>query len=150
MEYGATIWNPYLKGDIDKLERIQNRAIRFVKKDYKSRETGAITRMREDLDLETLEVRRLSLRLILMYKVVERLVPALPTDNFVKLARPKKNIKAKHFKDHITSNIVEKRTCNNTKGLELPDYKKQQYQVALTYLRHSQTLHKVLRTLFSW
>jgi hypothetical protein len=53
--------------DIDKLERIQNRAIRFVKKDYKSRETGAITRMREDLELETLEDRRLSLRLILMY-----------------------------------------------------------------------------------
>jgi hypothetical protein len=46
MEYGATIWNPYLKRDI-----IQNR---FVKKDYKSRETGAITRMREDLELETL------------------------------------------------------------------------------------------------
>jgi hypothetical protein len=56
-------------------------AIRFVKKDYKSRETGAITRMREDLELETLEDRRLSLRLILMYKVVEGLVPALPTDN---------------------------------------------------------------------
>jgi hypothetical protein len=52
----------YLKGDIDKLERIQNRAIRFVKKDYKSRETGAITRMREDLELETLEDRRLSLQ----------------------------------------------------------------------------------------
>jgi hypothetical protein len=51
MEYGATTWNPYLKGDIEKLERIQNRAIRFVKKDYKSRETGAITRMREDLEL---------------------------------------------------------------------------------------------------
>ena len=75
MEYGATTWNPYLKGDIEKLERIQNRAIRFVKKDYKSRETGAITRMREDLEIETLEKRRLSLRLILMYKVVEGLVP---------------------------------------------------------------------------
>jgi hypothetical protein len=37
----------------------------------------------------------------------------------VKLARPKRNIKANHFKDLITSNIVEKRTCNNTKGLEL-------------------------------
>jgi hypothetical protein len=46
------------------------------------------------------------------------------TDNFVKLARPKRNIKAKHFEDCITSNIVEKRTCNNTKELELPDYKK--------------------------
>ena len=79
MEYGATTWNPYLKGDIDKLERIQNRAIRFVKKDYKSRETGVITWMREDLELETLEDRRLSLRLILMYKVVEGLVPVLHT-----------------------------------------------------------------------
>jgi hypothetical protein len=128
MEYGATIWNPYLKGDIDKLERIQNRAIRFAKKDYKSRETGVITRMIEDLELETLEERRLSLRLILMYKVVEGLVTAIPTDNFVKLARPKRNIKAKHFEDYITSNIVEKPTCNNTKGLELPDCKKQQYQ----------------------
>jgi hypothetical protein len=63
-----------------------------------------------------------------MYKVVEGLVPALPTYNFVKLARPKRNIKAKHFEDCITSNIVEKRTCNNTQGFELPDYKKQQYQ----------------------
>jgi hypothetical protein len=54
-----------------------------------------------------------------VYKVVEGLVPVLPTDNSVKLARPKRNIKAKHFEDCITSNIVEKRTCNNTKGLEL-------------------------------
>jgi hypothetical protein len=38
--------------------------------------------MREDLELETLEDRRLSLRLILMYKVVEGLVPALPTDKY--------------------------------------------------------------------
>ena len=66
-----------------------------------------------------------------MYKVVEGLVLALSTNNFVKLARPKRNIKAKHFEDCITSNIVEKRTCNNTKELELPDYKKQQYQHSL-------------------
>jgi hypothetical protein len=38
--------------------------------------------------------------------LVEGFVPALPTDNFVKLARPKGNIKAKHFEDHITSNIA--------------------------------------------
>jgi hypothetical protein len=93
MEYRATICNPYLKGDIDKLERIQNRSIMFAKHDYKSRETGAITRMREDLELDTLEERRLRLRLILMYKVAGGLEPALPTDNFVKLARPKRNIK---------------------------------------------------------
>jgi hypothetical protein len=40
MEYGATIWNPYLKGDIDKLEKIQNRTICFIKRDYRSREKG--------------------------------------------------------------------------------------------------------------
>jgi hypothetical protein len=62
MEYGATIWNPHLNGDIDKIKRIQNRALRFAKKAYKSRETGGITRMREDLELETLEERQLSLR----------------------------------------------------------------------------------------
>jgi hypothetical protein len=27
-----------------------------------------------------------------------------------------------------TKSYIIKRTCNNTKGLELPDYKKQQYQ----------------------
>ena len=40
MEYGATIWNPYSKGDIDKLERIQNRATRFIEKDYHIRSPG--------------------------------------------------------------------------------------------------------------
>jgi hypothetical protein len=63
-----------------------------------------------------------------IWSPVEGLVPALQTDSFFKLARPKRNTKAKHFEDYITSNIVEKRSCNNTKGLELPDYKKQQYQ----------------------
>ncbi|XP_071178013.1 uncharacterized protein [Mytilus edulis] len=73
MEYGATIWNPYMKGDIDKLERIQNRGLRFIKKNYRSRETGSITNMRRQLEMETLEERRHSLRLILIYKVVEEL-----------------------------------------------------------------------------
>jgi hypothetical protein len=36
--------------------------------------------MRKELELETLEERRQSLRLILINKVVEGLVPALPTD----------------------------------------------------------------------
>jgi hypothetical protein len=135
MEYGATLWNPYLKEDfdmvsqspnvfgficlnvtkasvgragtnpsttlyikmrrrlcrrsssvssstssflifvihpLDKFEKIQNWAIRFIKRDYRSRERGCITKMRKELvELETLEERRQSLRLILMYKVVE-------------------------------------------------------------------------------
>ena len=42
--------------------------------------------MRKVLELETLEERRQSLRLI-MYKVVEGLVPALPTDTFVTFSK---------------------------------------------------------------
>ncbi|KAK3097708.1 hypothetical protein FSP39_012355 [Pinctada imbricata] len=130
MEYGATIWNPYLKGDIhvDKLEKIQNRAIRFIKKDYKSRESGCITKMREELELETLEARRLSLRLILMYKIVEGLVPALPTDKFVKFQKSKRQIKSTKFRDCETTNLVEKRVCNNTKSLIIPDSRTPQYK----------------------
>ncbi|MCS5550755.1 MAG: reverse transcriptase domain-containing protein [Gammaproteobacteria bacterium] len=128
MEYGATIWNPYLKGDIDKLERIQNRGVRFVKRDYKSREPGSISKMKKELDLETLEERRHSLRLILMYKVVEGLVPALPTSQFVNFTRPKRKIKTRTYSDHITSNILEKRVCHNTKGLSIPDSRTPQYQ----------------------
>ena len=106
MEYGTTIWNPYLKGDIDKLERIQNRAARFIKKDYNSRSPGSITKMKQDLEQETLEERRESLRLILMYKVVEGLVPSLPPLQFVKSQKPRRQIKAKTFVDHQTTNII--------------------------------------------
>jgi hypothetical protein len=40
---------------------------------FDCRERGCITKMRKELELETLEERRQSLRLILMYKVVEGL-----------------------------------------------------------------------------
>ena len=128
MEYGATIWNPYLKGDMDKLERIQNRAIRFIKRDYKSRTPGSITSMRKELELDTLEERRTSLRLILMYKVVEGLVPSLPPTSFVERAKQKRHIKAKTFSDFQTTNIVNKHVCNNSKSLTIPTSKTPPYK----------------------
>ena len=128
MEYGATIWNPYLKGNIDKLEKIQNRAIRFIKRDYRSRERGCITKMRKELELETLEERRQSLCLILMYKVVEGLVPALPTDAFVTFSKCKRQIKPKTFEDCVTINPVEKHKTNNTKCLNIPNSRTAQYK----------------------
>ena len=43
MEYGTTVWNPYLKKDINYLECVQHHAARFITKDYKSREKGCGT-----------------------------------------------------------------------------------------------------------
>ena len=34
LEYGSTIWDPYLQKDINKIEKIQKRAARFIKQDY--------------------------------------------------------------------------------------------------------------------
>jgi hypothetical protein len=58
MEYGAIIWDPYNKNDINKLENLQRRGARFITKDYKLREEGSMTIMLGDLDLPLLQTRR--------------------------------------------------------------------------------------------
>ena len=51
MEYGAIVWDPYTTVDMNKLERIQRRAARFITGDYKSREEGSVTKMLAELEL---------------------------------------------------------------------------------------------------
>ena len=63
LEYGSVVWDPHLQQDIDKLEKVQRKAARFIKKDFKSRHTGAVTDMLNDLDLPSLEQRRRDNRL---------------------------------------------------------------------------------------
>ena len=45
LEYGAIIWDPFLKSDIVKLEKIQRKAARFINRDYRTRATGHVTNM---------------------------------------------------------------------------------------------------------
>jgi hypothetical protein len=59
--------------------------------------------------------RRHSLHLILLYTVVEGLVPALPTADFVTTTKSKRNIKAKVHKDCETTNIIERCLIKNSK-----------------------------------
>jgi hypothetical protein len=64
----------------------------------------------------SLEERRQSLAPShLMYKVVEGLVSALPTDAFVTFSKHKRQIKQKTFGDCVTINPVEKHKTNNSK-----------------------------------
>ena len=51
LEYGATVCDPYLKQDINKLERIQRQAACFITKDYRSREPGCIENTLKKLQL---------------------------------------------------------------------------------------------------
>ena len=96
LEYGAVVWDPYSITNIDRLERIQHRAARFITGDYNSRKTGCITEMLRSLKLQPLQVRRKQLRLILLYKIANGLVTAIPSHLYLtpkkkgRLIRPRK------------------------------------------------------------
>ena len=63
VECGSIIWDPYIQSDIDRLERIQRSAARFITRDYRSRQEDCVTKMLQKLDLETLQERRRQHRL---------------------------------------------------------------------------------------
>ena len=60
LEYGSIAWVPYmyLKCDIDRLDRVQRTAVRFITGAYKSRQEGCVTKMLTNLGLPALEFRR--------------------------------------------------------------------------------------------
>ena len=68
LEYAASVWDPHLAKDINKLENIQRRSARFVKGDYRT--TSSVTQMLQELGWQDLQSRRRDLRLALLYKVV--------------------------------------------------------------------------------
>jgi len=63
LEYAASVWDPHLAKDINKLENIQRRSARFVKGDYRT--TSSVTQMLQELDWQDLQSRRRDLRLAL-------------------------------------------------------------------------------------
>ena len=89
MEYSAAIWDPYTQENIDKIERVQRRAARYVYNDY--RNDSSVTDMLNRFNWKPLQERRLNIRLCLFYKIVNRLV-VVPTENyFVPQLRPSRH-----------------------------------------------------------
>ena len=127
MEYGAIIWDPFATGEINKLERVQRQAARFITGDYKSRDEGCVTNMLARLELQELRDRRTSQRLIFMYKVVEGLVPAIEAEEYLKPARNKRLIRTRTFSDYQSTNIIDRQVRNNSKCFEVPSNNTQQY-----------------------
>jgi hypothetical protein len=73
LEYACCAWDPYLKKHINLLEMVQRRSARFVKSNH-SREEGTVTALYRDLQWKTLQQRRQTFRLIMMYKIINGLV----------------------------------------------------------------------------
>ena len=114
VEYGSIIWDSNLQTDIDRLERVQRSAARFITGEDRSRQEGCITKMLHDLDLPSLQERRRQQRLTFLYKVVKGHVPAINLKHYLKAQRPKHTIRAKQFQDFVKQNIVENSVCNNS------------------------------------
>jgi hypothetical protein len=66
VEYACTVWDPHLQKDIDKVEKVQRRAARYVSNNY--RRKASVATMLSNLGWQSLETRRKNARLVLLYK----------------------------------------------------------------------------------
>jgi len=79
LEYASCVWDPYTKTNINRLEMIQRRAARYTLNRYNN--TSSVTDMLQTLNWPTLESRRKTQRLLMMYKIHQGLVVLDNVDN---------------------------------------------------------------------
>ena len=118
LEYGCVVWDPYVQRDIDRLERVQRSAARFITGDYHSRHDGAVTDMIQNLELLPLQERRRHHRLTFLYKIVKGHIPAINIDDYLKQQRQKRTIRAVQMNDYVHNNIIERQINNNDQCFE--------------------------------
>lgn len=98
VEYASSVWDPLTRQEIDKLEKIQNRAARFVKGQSRYRRDKGVTsaELVGILKWDSLENRRKTARLTMLYKAVNGVV-ALPL-NMLQRADSRVRGSAQNFK----------------------------------------------------
>ena len=72
LEYCDTVWDPHTHNNINKLEAIQNKAARWIRRDY--RHTTSVTLLKQDIKLDPLATRRQIHRQQMLYKITNNLV----------------------------------------------------------------------------
>ena len=72
VEYAASVWDPWQNKYIEKIEMIQQRAIRYIFKDYSS--SSSVTNMMSKLKLLTLKKCREISSLTMFYKIKHNLL----------------------------------------------------------------------------
>jgi hypothetical protein len=59
----------------------------------------------------------------MFYKVVEGLMPAIASEDYLKETRNKRKRKAKQYEGFETSNIIDRQTVKNSRSFELIQFK---------------------------
>ena len=72
LEYACSVWDPYLKKDINKLEKVQRRAARFVTNNYDFKTD--CSKILKDLNWTPLSERRAKIKTTLVYKAQNNLL----------------------------------------------------------------------------
>ena len=128
LEYGSIVWDPFLKQDIQCLERVQKRAARFIVSDYRTQSQGFMTRTLKDIGLPPLQQRRLYNRLSFFYKITNGLVPAIQQDAHLTPLDNKRRIRPTQYTGYDSKNPIVKRSRNNSKCFTNIDSKCSQYK----------------------
>ena len=89
VENGSSVWDPYTDMLQEELEKVQNRATRFVTRNYVY-ETGNMTGILGQLKWESLKKRRKDNRLVLLYKDLKSKA-RIPTDDLILKIRRGRN-----------------------------------------------------------
>ncbi len=70
MEYSCCVWDPFLQRDIEKLEKIQGKAARFVRNKYQRGPEFSVSGMVRELGSDSLQDRRRNAKLALFFEAV--------------------------------------------------------------------------------
>jgi len=72
IEYAVSAWAPWLYEDINKLEKLQQREAQFVTGSY--HQAISVSSIVHNLRWDSLETRRVMIRLQLLYKIIKKIV----------------------------------------------------------------------------
>ena len=93
MEYATTVWDPFHKDQIDKIKKVQRRAVRYVTGRHINR--SSVNTMLKDLKWKSLQTRRKEARLIMMYRIINNMVAINSENHFTKPTR-----RSRHVQNH--------------------------------------------------
>ena len=103
LEYSCPVWDPYRQGDIDKLNKIQRAAARFVTNNYQRK--SSVTALIKDLGWTDLQTRRKNFRLTSRYKILSGLIAVPVSDLLTPADERTRGGHKKSFK-HIRANTT--------------------------------------------
>lgn len=102
LRYASALWDPHVKKDILKLERVQRKAVRFIFGKHKR--TDSPSSIMKNNNIATLKTRRKISRLLLLHKFLSGKIALNETN----LIQPALTRKTRHTAEHALTPIFAK------------------------------------------